>query len=99
MEIHSNLALAASVLIGGAAGGIFFFGLRATLSRLPRAKHPALITIFSFLGRAAAGAGGAYLSARLTGFPGLIAFTGGFLAVKVITLSIYRSRNREEGVG
>jgi F1F0 ATPase subunit 2 len=99
MEIFSSPAytIVGSALIGGGVGALFFLGLKLTLDKLPGAKRPGLISMVSFFARTALAAGGALISGHLGGFGGLIAFTAGFLMIKVVTLGIARTRRGGTG--
>ena len=77
------------IILAGLAGiilGLFYFGgLWITVQRLPTARHPALLTMGSFLGRTAVTLGGFYLV--MAGSLGnLLACLVGFLLARQISV-------------
>ena len=96
MEIFTSPAytIAGSALIGGSVGVLFFLGLKYTLDKLPGFKRPGVVSRISFFSRTALAAGGAVSSGMTGGFGGLIAFTAGFLAAKMVIVSLVRTRKK-----
>lgn len=71
-------------LAAGAVLGVFYLGgLWLTLRRLPGAKNPGLLMLFSFFGRTAVVTAGLYLMAE-GGLDRLAAGVAGFLIVRAV---------------
>ena len=69
--MSESLFLLLSLVGGGLIGGVFFAGLWLTTRQVLHSRHPALLTLASFLGRSLVAAGGlrrlALLCAASTG--------------------------------
>ena len=77
-----GLAFAAGVLLGL----VFYLGLWATLSRLGRVRHPALLVLASLLLRMTAAAAGLAVLARWGAWPAVLAALAGMLLVRLALL-------------
>jgi len=81
------LAVVAAFAVGAGIGLAFFAGLRATVARLPRARHPAALALASLLLRMGLAFGALYLLARSGGPVSLLAALAGFLVARVVLLA------------
>jgi F1F0 ATPase subunit 2 len=91
------LLLAAAA--GAATGLVFFGGLWLTTRKVLHSRHPALLSLASFLGRSAAAVAVFYLVARRADWKAVIAAAAGFLAARaLLTLQVRRqTKHREAG--
>ena len=92
MEILDFFRMALALGVGALLGLFYFAGLWVTVSRLPDAKNPALLTLGSFLLRTLIALAGFYLLMAGSVF-NLLASLAGFILARTLTL---RFLNREK---
>lgn len=78
-------------ILGGAAGGLFFWGLWLTLAIARGRDSKALLVAASFLIRMAFIAGVALIALNLSDAYGLLAFMGGVLLSRIVATRSVRS--------
>ena len=88
--MSESLFLLLSLAAGGLIGAVFFAGLWLTTRQVLRSRHPALLTLASFLGRSLFAAGGFYLIARQGDWREVVAAAAGFLAARLAATALIR---------
>jgi len=88
--MSESLFLLLSLVGGGLIGAVFFAGLWLTTRQVLRSRHPALLTLASFLGRSLTAAGGFYLIARNGDWRAVVAAAAGFLAARFAATALIR---------
>lgn len=98
--MHMTMILQALIglLLGGVLGLAFFGGLWYTVRNLPRARHPAVLALVSFVARLALAVGGFYLVLRLAAIAGVAGAVIGFVVVRVVLTRVL-SRAQSSGAG
>ncbi|MBD3323435.1 ATP synthase subunit I [candidate division KSB3 bacterium] len=82
--------LGAMFLVGAGLGGLYFGGLWWTVSKIPEARRPMLLTLGSLVVRLALVVLLFYLVAQYGGWKPLIACFLGFLVSRVLMVRHYR---------
>jgi F1F0 ATPase subunit 2 len=95
--MHDLWAVAAAFAAGLGLGAFFFFGLHLTVSRIPRARTPGLLTVASFMLRVGAAAAVFYLFARGGHLIPVVACLGGFLVMRVVLVKLLDGRRLARG--
>ena len=88
--MSESLFLLLSLTGGGLIGAVFFAGLWLTPRQVLRSRHPAVLTLASFLGRSLVAAGGFYLIARRGDWRAVVAAAAGFLAARLAATALIR---------
>jgi F1F0 ATPase subunit 2 len=88
--MSESLVLLISLAAGFLIGAVFFAGLWMTTRRVLRSRHPAILSLASFLGRSLVAAGGFYLVARQGDWRAVIAAALGFLAARFAATALIR---------
>lgn len=83
-------ALLIGIAAGVAAGALYFGGLYATTRRMATSRRPALLTVFSFVGRTLAIVASAVLVATILGAWSLLAFAVGLTVARIVLVTLVR---------
>jgi len=97
MDMTVILHVLVGLLLGGVLGLAFFGGLWYTVRNLPRARHPAVLALASFMVRLALAVGGFYLVLRLTAIAGVVSAVIGFVGARFALTRVLASAHSSEG--
>ena len=88
--MNESLYLLLSLAGGGLFGIVFFGSLWLTTRKVLHSRHPALLSLSSFLGRSSLALGGFYLIARGGDWKAVVAAALGFLAARFAATALIR---------
>jgi F1F0 ATPase subunit 2 len=88
--MSESLIVLLSLAGGGLIGTVFFGGLWMTTRRVLHSRHPAVLSLASFLGRTLISSAGFYLIARQGDWRAVVAAALGFLAARFAATALTR---------